>query len=61
MRTRLSGGVAGESGKPLPLCRSCPGGNFLHLALELVPEGLIVDGVVELHLGALDDGSQFAR
>jgi len=29
--------------------------------LERVPQRLVVDGVVELHLGALDDGAQFAR
>ena len=26
MRTRMSGGVAGESGRPLPLCRLLEGG-----------------------------------
>ena len=31
------------------------------MSLEQVPERLVVDRVVELNLGALDDGSQFAR
>src|SRR5579862_5248504 len=29
--------------------------------LEQVPEGLVVDGVMELHFGALDDGAQESR
>ncbi len=33
----------------------------LQFALEQVPEGLVVDGVVELDFGAFDDGSKFAR
>ena len=31
------------------------------LNLKQIPEGLVVDLVVELHLGALDEGSQFTR
>jgi hypothetical protein len=40
---------------------SCHGQPFDTPALEQVPEGLVVDGVVELDFAAFDDGAEQAR
>ena len=43
--------------RPRRFCRDAD----LQFGLEQVPEGLVVDGVVELDFRAFDDGSQLAR
>ena len=43
------------------LGRNSPGHNNPGFALEQVPERLVIDLVVVLHLGGLDKGSQIAR
>ena len=51
MRTRMSGGVAGESGRPLPLCRfsRIPGlGLWLEVAASLMRSGFVAAEDAEL-------------